>query len=212
MHEPVHLVLGKRERVAADWLLSNRAIDQVICLVLHDIHNDRAFSEADIFIAHRRGAIAPSTIAAKGTAHQSGINGWVHALNRHIAAPHRDVKVDEQIRVLRIFDLLQPLFSQIPLDSGLYFTAYDVAVSIIVTRDGFTAFTARYYVARYDWARPSPAGLFFGGPPCPCGVASNVRVAVSRNVHVFVASGEQNGAGKGAGGKQRAPRLHKHLI
>jgi hypothetical protein len=30
---------------------------------------------------------------------------------------------------------------------------------------------------------------------------SNVRVAVSRNVYVFIASGEQHGAGKDASGK-----------
>jgi hypothetical protein len=32
-------------------------------------------------------------------------------------------------------------------------------------------------------------------------MASNVRVAVSRYVHVFIASGEQNGAGQDATGK-----------
>src|SRR6202795_54042 len=211
MHKPVYFILRERECVAAHWLFSNRAIDQVIRRILQHIHDNRALAEADVFIAHRRRAIAPSSIAAERTAHQSRVDTRVHALNGHIAAAHRDMKVNKQLRVLWIFDSLQALFSHVPLDGSLYFAAEDITIGIIVACNGLSAFTARYHVPRCDRARVSPASLFLSGAPCPCSVASNARVAVSRNVYVFIASGEQNGAGKGASGKESAPRLHKPL-
>src|SRR5258708_35344357 len=110
------------------------------------------------------------------------------------------MKVNDQVRVLWIFDLLQTLFSHVPFDGAFYFAPQHIAIGIVVAGNGLTAFAARYHVARYNGTRPSPAGLFLGGPPCPRGGASDVWVTGSRNVYVFIASSAQNSASQGAGG------------
>src|ERR1700682_3514434 len=92
--EPVYFILGERECVAADGLFSNGAIDQVIGRVLHYIKDDGALAEANVFIAPRRRAQAPSGIAAKRTSHQSWVGAGVYALDGHVAAADGNVKID----------------------------------------------------------------------------------------------------------------------
>src|SRR5882757_6651876 len=186
MHQPVHLILGERERVAMDGLLSHRTIYHVISWVLHDSHYDRTFAEANILIAYGSRPIAPSAIAAEGATHQPGVNTRVDALDGHIAPAHSDMKVHQEIGIFGSVGFLQALFRQIPLDGSLYFAAQDIAIGV---RLAGHRFAAPHVVSGNDPSRIAMGSLFRGGPPCPRGMASYVDIWVSRYVDVFVASG-----------------------
>src|SRR6266403_1448615 len=139
MHQPVHLILRERERVAMDGLLSHRTIYHEISWVLHDSHYDRAFAEANILIPYGSRPIAPPAIATEGAAHQSGINTGVHALDGHIAPAHSYMKVHQEIGIFGIVGFLQALFRQVPLDSTLYFAAQDIAICVSLAGHRFAA-------------------------------------------------------------------------
>src|SRR6266404_2659607 len=139
MHQPVHLVLRERERVAMDGLLSHRTVYHVISWVLHDSHYDRTFAEANILITYGSRPIAPSAIATEGAAHQSGVNAGVYALNGHIAPAHSDMKVHQKIGIFGIVGFLQALFRQVPLDRTLYFAAQDIAICVRLAGHSFAA-------------------------------------------------------------------------
>src|SRR5258707_124246 len=139
MHQPVHLILRERERVAMDGLPSHRTIYHVISWVLHDSHYDRAFAEAYILITYGSRPIAPSAIAAEGATHQSGVNTRVHALDGHIAPAHSDMKVNQEIGIFGIVGFLQALFRQIPHYGGLYVAAQAIAIRASLAGHRFTA-------------------------------------------------------------------------
>src|SRR5260370_30935655 len=138
MHQPVHLILRERERVAMDGLLSHRTIYHVISWVLHDSHYDRAFAEANILIPYGSRPIAPSAIATEGAAHQSGVNTGVHALDGHIAPAHSYMKVHQEIGIFGIVGFFQALFRQGTLDRTLYFTAQNIDVVSRISSHRYT--------------------------------------------------------------------------
>jgi hypothetical protein len=125
------------------------------------------------------------------------------------------MKINEQIGGIRIIDFPETVFRHMSFDCGFHFATQKVAVRIIVTSDRFRAaagtFTARYHVARNDRTGTLAAGFFLSRAPGPCGMTSDVRVSVSRDLHIFIASGEQEGASYGACREKRNSRVSKLL-
>src|ERR1700730_12889922 len=110
MDEAVHFILREEERVAANWFFSDSAIDRVIRRGLYHVKDDGALAEADMFIANRCRAVAPSGIAAeRGRAaeratDQARVGAGVSLFDRQVAAAHGNVEVDEKIGGIRVAD------------------------------------------------------------------------------------------------------------
>jgi len=58
---------------------------------------------------------------------------------------------------------------------------------------------------------PPPSAPHWGGSPGPSRVPGDVRIPVSGDMHIFIATNEQNGATQYAGGQERDPVPYKHL-
>src|SRR3984893_4702189 len=204
MDEAVHFILREGERVAANWFFSDSAIDRVIRRVLYHVKDDGALAEADMFIANRCRAVAPSGIAAERATDQARVGAGVNALDGHVAAAHGNVEVDKKIGGIRVADFLQSLFGHVSLDRGLHFGAQGIVVGITFASHGLAA---PYLVAGNDWSRTAARGLFLCGAPCPSSVASDVSIRVLRYVDVFIATREKRGARQSASGEERGPGL-----
>src|SRR6266852_8234154 len=105
MDEFVDLVLV--ERIATRRLLTRRAIRQPLRRLLHEVKDDRAFTEANIFVADFRRPPAPRFPAPIRAANEAGVSARVHTLHGHVVPPYSDVIVHEEIRSLRVADLPQ---------------------------------------------------------------------------------------------------------
>jgi hypothetical protein len=102
------------------------------------------------------------------------------------------VKINKEIRALRIVSFFEALFSHVSFDSGFHFATQHIIVRVIVASHRFAA---AYVVARYHRPRTATvallAGAFFlSGSPRPSRVPSEVRVRVTRDVYIFIASGQ----------------------
>src|SRR6267378_6719428 len=135
------------ERIAMYRLPTGRAIRQPLRRLLHEVKDDRAFAEANIFVADYRRPPAPRFPASIRAANKTGVSAQVHTLHGHVVPPYSDVIVHEEIRSLRVADLPQSLGQQCLLDCRADALANDFVVGAGFARDGFSA---RDHVPRYN--------------------------------------------------------------
>src|SRR5258708_69970 len=97
------------ESISVHGLLPNRAIHQPFRRLPHEVKNNRAFAEADIFIVDLRRSPAPRFPASIRPANESRASAGVDALHRHVMPPYCYVIVHQEIRSLRVAHLPQSL-------------------------------------------------------------------------------------------------------
>src|SRR5882672_2127612 len=97
------------ERIAVHRLLTGRAIRQPLRRLLHEVKDDRAFAEANIFVADFRRPPAPRFPASIRATNEARVSAGVNAFHRDVVPPHCDVIVHQEIRVSWVAHLPQSL-------------------------------------------------------------------------------------------------------
>src|SRR5438132_14405053 len=97
------------ESIPVHRLLADCAIHQPLVRLLHEVENDGAFAETNIFIADTRRSPAPRFPASKRAANEPRVPAQVDAFYRDVVPPHGDVIIHQEIRNLRVADLSQSL-------------------------------------------------------------------------------------------------------
>src|SRR5260370_10352264 len=100
------------ESISVHGLLPNRAIHQPFRRLPHEVKNNRAFAEADIFIVDLRRSPAPPSPASIQPANESQVSSGVDALHRHVMPPYSDLIFHQEIHSFPAAPLPQPLRSQ----------------------------------------------------------------------------------------------------
>src|SRR5437879_2357002 len=108
MHHVVHLIVG--EGAVMCWLLSARAVGQLLRRALYEFKRKRSFAKPYILEADFSRPVAPTFPASKRAAHQTGIGAGINALHGYIVPAHRETIVNQKVGGLRIAHLLQAFF------------------------------------------------------------------------------------------------------
>src|SRR6266849_10079758 len=156
------------KRIAVHWLLADRAIRQPFVRLLYVVKDNRAFAEANIFVADCRRSPAPRFPASVGAANQARVSARVDAFHGDVMPPHGNVIIDQKFRGLGVADLPQSLRRQRLLDSRADALANDFIVRAGFARDGFSS---RDHVARDNGTPVRVFGWRDGlpGPRAPLG-------------------------------------------
>src|SRR6266852_3967077 len=107
MDEFCNLILV--ERVAMHRLLPDRAICEPFRRLLHEVKNNRAFTEANVLVADSGRSPAPRFPASIRATNELRVSARVYALHRHVMPPNRYVIIHQEIRCLWVAHLPQSL-------------------------------------------------------------------------------------------------------
>src|SRR5258708_30848475 len=87
------------ERIAMHWLLSDHAISQPPRRSLHEVKDDRAFAEANIFVADFRRPPAPRFPASIRAANEARVSSRLDVFQRYVVPPYRDAIIHQEIPI-----------------------------------------------------------------------------------------------------------------
>src|SRR5438552_15442042 len=90
------------ESIPVNRLLADCAIHQRLVRLLHEVENDGAFAETNIFIADFRWSAAPRLPASNGAANEAWLPARVTAFHRDVVPPPGDVRIHQEIRGLSV--------------------------------------------------------------------------------------------------------------
>src|SRR2546423_2712515 len=159
----------------------------MIGIVLHQIENERAFTEAYVLVAHSCRSPAPAFPTAVRAANQSWISTGINMLHGDAAAPHAEMKVDEKIRPLGIAHESHASGVQSLFDCIFDFVAQEIVLGAGISRNRLTA---RDEIAGSHGTRIARTTPLCHGLPRPGSVFRNTQVRIASDAHVLIASGQ----------------------